>query len=449
MAENFDEPFYKSFRDSIESLSEMPEKHVWENIEQQLDKDNSDKYKRKYIFYKKIAGILFFLLIGFVTYVVINNQKFYRINLPSFSSSNKNATNNYSSVFNFKNYIKDAKVSEESYNNSSLIQSINKDQKISNKVLSSGNQSFLAKNTDVVIKDVELTTGINYNKLIRHESLLEPDAFKLINLQENSLQKINFKNPFLKNLLPKNNNEAKRNHLFISVFAAPEYANYTLEDNDVSQYENKQVIQKRETHLLSFSAGVLFNYESSKKISIQSGITYSSSNININPGEIYAEKDNSGDIKYRYNTSSGYGYILPSFSASPSIGDSLFTRTSVHNLQFITVPFIVHYKLINNKVSFNPGAGVSMNFLTAAGLTTEVKDFNNEEIEVITNLYGIKKIYFSFLLTSDLQYRLSEKWFLTATPYFKYALSAINKQNIVKTYPYNIGFGLGVKYQLD
>ena len=221
-----------------------------------------------------------------------------------------------------------------------------------------------------------------------------------------------------------------------------------MEDDETNHYENKQVIQKRETHLLSYAAGVLISYNVNKRISLQSGITWSSSNINIDPNKIYAVKDNSGDIKYRYNTSSGYGYILPSFSSSPAIGDSLYTRTSVHTLQFISIPLVARYRFIHKKFSLDPCIGIAFNFLTKASLTTEVNDDTNSENEVITKLNGLKKINYSFLFTSELQYQASKKWYFIAAPYFKYALAPINNGSVVKTYPYNIGLGIGVMHRL-
>src|SRR5450755_2549079 len=75
MDENLHNHIDKLFHDSIEPLSELPQKHVWENIEQQLDKNNAEKYKRKYIIFKRAAVVLLFLLLSFVTFNLINHNK--------------------------------------------------------------------------------------------------------------------------------------------------------------------------------------------------------------------------------------------------------------------------------------------------------------------------------------------------------------------------------------
>ena len=74
MDENLHNHIDKLFRDSIEPLSELPGKHVWDNIEQQLDKNNAEKYKRKYIIYKRAAVVLVFLLLSVAMFNLIDDR---------------------------------------------------------------------------------------------------------------------------------------------------------------------------------------------------------------------------------------------------------------------------------------------------------------------------------------------------------------------------------------
>ncbi len=243
-------------------------------------------------------------------------------------------------------------------------------------------------------------------------------------------------------------NKFKNSRRFsLTAYAGPAFAGYNLEDDELNQYDNKQLIQDREEHELSFSTGVLIGYRINEKLALQTGAVYSSSNISINPSKIYAEISNAGDIKYRYNTSSGYSYLLPEFSSSPQIGDSLLTRTSNHSLDYLSIPLIAKYRFGNKKFNFSSGVGFSFDFLTKATLTTEFENALNREIETTTTLEGLQKLGYSFLLTPELQYQISGKWSMSATPYFKYALTPINKDNVVKTYPYTIGLGIGAVYR--
>jgi len=104
------------------------------------------------------------------------------------------------------------------------------------------------------------------------------------------------------------------------------------------------------------------------------------------------------------------------------------------------------YGLGNKKFKFYGGGGFLFYFLNKATLTTE---FENafREIETTTDLEGLQKQSYSLLLTPEFQHQLSGKWSISATPYFKYALAPINKGNVVRTYPYTIGLGIGAVYR--
>lgn len=451
MDENLHNDLDKLFHDSIEPLSELPEKHVWENIEQQLDKDNAEKYKRKFIIWRSIAGIFILLLLSFATFNLINNNDKIKNVTGMDNSIIKKDRPSDSSDSSINNYRQRSRLNHSSvtipfFNQNRKSHSLKQKWIVKIKNGSTGQEL-------PAYQDIQQAQAANSTKPVREaivNNINENGLFNTSLFQDQGMKMKDLNTPIISHLILKANK--KSNHIFprsfFTVFAAPEFANYTLEDDETNHYENKQVIQKRETHLLSYAAGVLISYNINKKFSLQSGITWSSSNINIDPDKIYAAKDNSGTVKYIYNTSSGYGYILPSFSLSPQIGDSLYTRTSVHTLQFISIPVLARYRFVHKKFSLNPGVGIAFNFLTKASLTTEVNDNTSSESEVITKLNGLKKINYSFLLSSELQYQVSKKWAFIAAPYFKYALAPINNGNVVKTYPYNIGIGFGVEHKL-
>ena len=245
-----------------------------------------------------------------------------------------------------------------------------------------------------------------------------------------------------------NKKQPSKNPKFtITAFAAPDYSKYRLTNGKLNNYDNKADITTRERSDLSFSSGVLLGYKVGNKIIIQSGVIYSSTNISIAPTKIYAEKDNSGTVKFRYNTSSGYGYVLPSFSNAPAVGDSLFADGANHTLRYISIPIIAKYKVGNKKITFNPGVGITFNFLTKATLTTDLVDQLQRETEYISKLESIKKFGYSLILIPEVQYQLSKKFSISALPYFKFSLGAINKDNVVKTFPYSFGLGIGTVYK--
>jgi len=452
MDENLHNPLDKLFRDSIEPLSEQPGKHVWDGVERQLDKNNAETYKRKYILFKRIAVILLFLLLSFATFNLFNNKT-------------KNETIKDSSITRKESLSDilestDSSVLKHNKGTNSHISSLNLPSlfnqnrkknllkgRLMVRIKAGASEQDMEENKGGLLPGPVSSTGLIYGPIKDYE--YRHNIFSLQMIQHPGTGIIDTATVHSNHLVEKANKHNKLSqHFDITAFAAPEFANYILEDDQINNYENRGVIEKREQHLFSYSAGLLVGYNLSAKFRLQSGLTWSSSNINIDPEEIYAVKDNSGNIKFRYTTSSGYGYILPSFSSSPSIGDSLSTRTSIHNLQFISIPVIAQYKFALKKFSLNPGVGMVFNFLAKATLKTEVNDGMNSEKETLTNLNALKKFNYSLLVSSELQYQVSKSWFVIAMPYFKFDLNPINNGNVVETYPHNIGLGMGIMRKL-
>jgi len=470
MDKNLHDDIGDLFYDEIEALSQRPQKQVWENIEHELDKTDAGRYKKKFNILKRVAAVLFFLLLGFATCTVIyfNNKK--NSNKEVGNIAGNNTAGNTSQPLNNDTLQKGIHENNPgrlliSKANTKIIElHIAKDTAIKKTDEEKVNDIYLNKTENIYEYKADFSLAGSSNKRNEYHgahSNAEPVELlflkKAVNNKTNAVKlpeqffpvisitnrviSINENKPASEN---NKKTDALYNRFFLTAFAAPEFAGYNLEEDEMNGYDNKQDIASREKPDISFSAGILMGYDISKRITLQSGICFSVSNIKIDPSIIYAEKTNAGNIKYRYNTSSGYGYILPSFGTAPVIGDSLNTTKADHTLQYLSIPVMVKYRVDNSRFSFYAGGGVAVNFLTKAVLNTEVADAQNREKESIVKLQGLKKVSYSLLLAPEMQYRLSNKWSLSATPYFKYALSPINKGNLVKTYPYNIGLGIGV-----
>ncbi len=462
------------FSEEINSMSQVPRQHIWENIDKQLDQTAVKKYKDKFTSLRKRTLLLLLLLIGISTFSFIY-----------YTTSIKIRNNNYLVDKN-----------ELNNNAETITQSITKRKTPSIKYVPPQEKDFIPiyKSIKATNKqDLLIPQKIVIAKTAKAKSVITNDAFNRDNEIDNTNNIDNIELNSNKYPIPEkwrapnnsvliekliepskmhtpvpthpphsalptalsnqlsNNNLKKQNihhHKFsLTAFVSPDLSAYRLTNDSKNNFDNKTGIEERERNDLSSSAGILLAYSIRKKIAIQTGLTFSTSNISIDPTKVYAEKDNSGTVKYRYNTSFGYGYLLPSFSASPALGDSLFTSGANHTLQYISIPVMIKYKLDNKKISFQPGIGITVNFLTKATLTTDVEDRFNREKEFISKLESIKKVGTSLLLVPEVQYRVSKNWSISALPYLKYSLGPVNKGNIVKTYPYTVGVGIGAVYK--
>ena len=237
----------------------------------------------------------------------------------------------------------------------------------------------------------------------------------------------------------------------ISGFASNDLALYKLENDEEDHigpvHNEKDVISKRERHESSFSAGIIATRQFTKRLGIKSGLIYSNIAIVIDPQKLYAAQTPNGNISYKYITSSGYAYVKPGFGLPPAIGDSLNSAIAQHKLQSLSIPVMLTYKLGNKKFSISPSAGITANFIASAKVETEVEDALNRETVTINGLNGTKHFYIGFTADVNLQYNLHKRWAINLLPAFQYALSPITKSNVVKTYPYSLGVGMGLTYK--
>ena len=166
-------------------------------------------------------------------------------------------------------------------------------------------------------------------------------------------------------------------------FLSPDLAWYRLQDIDVNgQQDDENEIRRKEHHDISTTTGVLMDYRLNSHWSIVSGLTYSNTVISIDPKTIYAQADNNGNIKYRYNFSSGYGFVLPTFVNSPNVGDSLYAFTSTHTLQYLGIPIAVKYNISKGKLNFNALLGISSNILTEGRVETLLESGTTNEMRL-------------------------------------------------------------------
>ena len=237
-----------------------------------------------------------------------------------------------------------------------------------------------------------------------------------------------------------------KDRLSVTPYFSQEFAGYSLTDNDLTGV-NGQEIEERERNVFSASVGLYINYKISRRWIFQSGISYSWSNSNIDSGTSYAVVDNHGNIQYKLNTISGYGYLKPTSSTNPNVGDSVYTAKSYSQLHYLTIPFVLSYHIQHKRFSLLVGAGASFNVLTGAEIETKTYGRGNPEKEYSVNMMGLKKVNYGMLVKLDIEYHINSSIGVNIIPCFKNTLSPINLESAVTAYPYNFGIGVGVTYR--
>ena len=236
-----------------------------------------------------------------------------------------------------------------------------------------------------------------------------------------------------------------RSRLSIEPYFSKEFAGYNFEDNDLTGANGKQ-IEEQERTVFSASWGFYLNYKINRHWVLQTGAGYSWSKSMIDSSTTYAVKIENGNVQFKMNTVSGYGYIFSPSTTSPSVGDSLLTARTYCRLQYISIPAILSYVIGMKKFTLMMGAGGTCNFLANADLETDVYGSTYEKYESNIPIKGLKKVNFGMIVKTDLSYAITRDWGINLISSFKNTLGPININSALSAYPYNFGVGLGMTY---
>jgi hypothetical protein len=425
------------FKSAYQEFEERPSVEVWEKISTRLNKKALESNRKKLTFWRKSAIILLLVLTG----LVLSDS-------TVFKPGKKNALTAIPKSYTIQSPENHPEISNQEKDLAGKENIIPK------------NNLFLQQQAVSIIPlgaaTLNVIKGNDNNHGLLTESLsisltTTPEKWNKPYLLTASLNnKIQVRVPAADDLPikkdDKKNTKERKVESFTSCwmvtpFVSYERAGYRL-DSDLPT--NITSIKHREVQEPSFSGGILTTRQFTKHWGLQAGLIYSNTAIGISPQKMYAFQNTTGDIVYKYITSSGFAYIRPGFGTPPSFGDSLTSSEAKHKIEKITVPLMAKYRIGNRRVSLVPGAGIEANFITKATLEVDIEDSFNREIVVVNKLNGIKSFYWSAVVDAELQYKLNKKISLNLRPAYRFAISPMTKNNIVETFPHSLGLGGGV-----
>ena len=491
------------FKSGLDDNEEMPSAKVWDAVDNRLDKDTVVAIKKKYKTWKRLSFLLLLLLLGLSIYELNNRYTNSGVAKTTGSGNDKEITpGNTNEEQPHKNpFIIKEQTDSEDLNNTTtantipgnsiddkntpgdntLVQSatnfitdkkgIQADTKAfgNNPLVFNVGPSLIKNLTPQTTKAAELITGnqpavsnnssrqINDPSLPWQLSFIFPEKINSLNFAATDVKKIwesfasTKKIPSLvaPSAASVKKKQSQAGRFSITGFFSPDRASYRLENDEFNtQPLNANQIKQTENHEFSSTSGIWVDYRLNDRWSLQSGLTFSNTNISIEPQTLYAQPDNTGNIKYRVNLSSGYGYILPTFQNNPAIGDSIYASAAEHKLRYVGIPLAAKYSLTKGKLSVEIMAGTGINFLTKGKFETEIQRGSNNEIDVIDNIQGLKSIYINGLAGLGIDLKLTKNISLNMMPTIKFALTPINKAAVVKTYPNSFGVAGGIKIRL-
>ncbi len=208
-----------------------------------------------------------------------------------------------------------------------------------------------------------------------------------------------------------------------------------------------------ESGLSTVGGGISLAYNFSERLSIGSGLYLS--RIGQENDDVIAYDSPGSGYMYRLGTSSGTVSINPAKFEQVMIrqlddskdsvpGDYLVNGTFVQNLDYIDVPLVLNYKVLNKRFSVNLSGGLSPGLLVN---NRSYFDVDGQKIQTgITE--NIKPMIFNSVIGIGMAYDISKKVSVNLSPTFKYSLSPVNKGSALKYHPYSISLFTGIAYKL-
>lgn len=217
---------------------------------------------------------------------------------------------------------------------------------------------------------------------------------------------------------------------------------------------------------VSYSGGLAVTYELNKRISIQSGVYYSSLGQRINEVSSYTGfkyyNESKGGSSFGVQTSSGTIvatndniYLRDNISSrvitrytrdyfDPTKANLTYLNSSIiQNFNYVEVPVMVKYKAIEGKMDLNFIGGVSYNMLVGNSAFSYVSG----EKFLIGKTDGLNSVNLSSSFSLGFEYYLWEKISLNLEPTFRYYLSPLGGMEGSSAHPYSFGIFSGISYK--
>jgi len=224
---------------------------------------------------------------------------------------------------------------------------------------------------------------------------------------------------------------------------APVYLNSLQQGSPISENLRNNAISTDE----AFSYGVKVNYQLTDKINIQSGLNrlelgYNTKDVNLS---ISSSKYANNNI----NAKNSAIYLSSSQNSRPNIESSTVAgKTDVEgelnqSFEYLEIPLEMKYNLYESKVGLNLVGGFSTYILTDNQVSFVLPNLNETKIGEANNLNSFN---FSGNLGFDIDYKITQDWFLNVTPMLKYQFNTFSNSS-GNFQPYYFGVYSGVNYR--
>ncbi len=263
--------------------------------------------------------------------------------------------------------------------------------------------------------------------------------------------------------------ETKNNKWILGGEFSPLYSYRHIAETGGDTY-SKDFYNSAENPIMSYTGGLNLQYKTPGRFSIQAGVYYTTMGQSMDYMSVYANSaynlvdeefkdrfissysitNSSGDVSFNsqyviVDEKSARVINNSSSKATVDLSDPIFNNLDAEiqqNFQYVEVPVLMRYKLIDKNVDINIVGGFGANFLV--GNDVIVKYGSNKEVIGETN--GVSTINYNGTFGFGIEYPLMDKINIRLEPSIKYYLNEINSGSSVESHPYSIGIYTGINY---
>lgn len=259
------------------------------------------------------------------------------------------------------------------------------------------------------------------------------------------------------------NEPAKENNWSIGAMVAPAY--YSQLEFSGSNSESDLI--SSEAGAFSYSGGFALAYDLNKRFTVQTGISYSSIGQRIEGIESYSGfaryvtskgvsifgvrttsgiiRENNSDI---FLTDKNSGVRIMTYYTTEVFDPAKneLTRISsslTQNFNYVEVPVILKYKVIDRDVDFKVTGGVSYNIL----VSNSAYAYSGSTRYIIGKTEGLNPVTVSSSLGLGMEYNFSRSLSLNIEPTFRYYITSPGGLSGSSIHPYSFGILSGISYK--
>lgn len=246
---------------------------------------------------------------------------------------------------------------------------------------------------------------------------------------------------------------------------------YTSRNVTMSMPGNfKEMYDNVEEGIIAFSGGFNFKYKAADRISIHTGLFYSRMGQKITDLVAYDVPPyiaSTFPVKDGFNNitlNSSFGVVVASetylyieditvarvenkysldYFDPVKLGLEGFDAEITQSFEYIEIPLLVSYKVVDRVIDFQILGGVSTNLLIGNNVFAE---FDGQRIN-LGKTDGIYKINYSSVIGFGIEYGFSDQLSFSIEPTFKYYINSFSSATKLHVHPFSIGLFSGVSYK--